>query len=84
MADSIFGRCSTCIKNMIRGICDFTCAPDQSRFMEVKNQSLNEETQKNYITEVNVIKNKSITKIVQFYSRIIYSICCNFFSGVDS
>lgn len=32
-ADGIFGRCQTCIKNMQKSICSFTCAPDQSRFM---------------------------------------------------
>lgn len=33
-AEGIFGRCQTCIKNMQKSICSFTCAPDQSRFMK--------------------------------------------------
>lgn len=55
MADSIFGRCTTCIKNMIRGICDFTCAHDQSRFMEAVNIIYDAEIKKYYIDEVNVL-----------------------------
>ncbi|XP_016843552.1 NPC intracellular cholesterol transporter 1 homolog 1b [Nasonia vitripennis] len=33
MAEQVFGRCSTCLRNLFRSICDFTCAADQSRFM---------------------------------------------------
>lgn len=32
-AEVIFGRCQTCISNMLLSICAFTCAPDQTRFM---------------------------------------------------
>lgn len=33
-AESVFGRCPTCLQNMIKSICSFSCAPDQSRFMD--------------------------------------------------
>ncbi|XP_070161109.1 NPC intracellular cholesterol transporter 1 homolog 1b [Polyergus mexicanus] len=35
LAASIFSRCTTCIKNMFRLICDITCSPEQSRFVKV-------------------------------------------------
>lgn len=33
-ADGIFGRCQTCMKNMQKSMCSFTCGADQSRFMK--------------------------------------------------
>ncbi|GAB1859492.1 Niemann-Pick C1 protein [Camponotus japonicus] len=35
MAAGVFSRCATCIKNMFRFICDITCSPEQSRFVNV-------------------------------------------------
>ncbi|XP_020288824.1 Niemann-Pick type protein homolog 1B-like [Pseudomyrmex gracilis] len=35
MAEGLFGRCPTCMRNMLRLICDFTCSSDQSRFVKV-------------------------------------------------
>lgn len=32
-AEAIFGRCQTCVGNMLRSICAFTCGADQSRFI---------------------------------------------------
>lgn len=32
-AEGVFGRCQSCILNMMKSICSFTCAPDQSRYM---------------------------------------------------
>ncbi|XP_028982486.1 NPC intracellular cholesterol transporter 1 homolog 1b [Diachasma alloeum] len=32
-AEGIYGRCTSCLRNLFRSICDFSCAPDQSRFM---------------------------------------------------
>ncbi|XP_066583703.1 NPC intracellular cholesterol transporter 1 homolog 1b-like isoform X2 [Prorops nasuta] len=34
MAEGIFGRCSTCIKNMFRLICDITCGPEHSNYLQ--------------------------------------------------
>lgn len=33
-AANLLGRCSSCMKNFVRNICDFTCRPDQNRFMK--------------------------------------------------
>lgn len=33
MAEGIFGRCPACFYNMVRSICAFACAQDQSRFL---------------------------------------------------
>lgn len=35
-AEAIFGRCTPCLKNILRSVCDFTCASDQSRFLNAK------------------------------------------------
>lgn len=32
-AEGLFGRCETCIKNMLFSICSMACSPDQSRFL---------------------------------------------------
>ena len=42
MAEGVFGRCDTCVRNLFRSICDFTCAPDQSRFMAATDTGENE------------------------------------------
>lgn len=34
-AEGIFGRCTTCVRNLFKYFCEFTCAKDQSRFMKV-------------------------------------------------
>lgn len=33
MAEGIFARCQTCLKNMMKSICSMTCAKDHSRFL---------------------------------------------------
>ncbi|XP_046615474.1 NPC intracellular cholesterol transporter 1 homolog 1b-like [Neodiprion virginianus] len=56
MAEGVFGRCATCAKNMFRSICDFSCAPDQSRFMynvEILNATVDDEVVQ-YINEVQI------------------------------
>ncbi|XP_044021275.1 NPC intracellular cholesterol transporter 1 homolog 1b-like isoform X2 [Aphidius gifuensis] len=73
MADSIFGRCTTCIKNMIRGICDFTCAHDQSRFMEAVNIIYDTEIKKYYIDEVNVfISYEYVNSTFESCSKVVH------------
>jgi Niemann-Pick C1 protein len=42
MAEQIFGRCATCLRNLFRSICDFTCGSDQSRFMNATEIKTNE------------------------------------------
>lgn len=36
MASGIFGRCETCMKNLRKSICDFTCSPKHSRYLTPK------------------------------------------------
>jgi len=52
MAGNIFGRCPTCVRNMFRLICDFTCSPEQGRFVRVTNSSKDDD--KEYVVESEV------------------------------
>ncbi|KYN10247.1 PREDICTED: Niemann-Pick C1 protein-like isoform X1 [Trachymyrmex cornetzi] len=49
MAESIYGRCPTCVRNMFRLICDFTCSPEQSKFVRVTKSA--EENGIEYVVE---------------------------------
>lgn len=51
MAEGALGRCPACLHNFLRQICEMNCAPDQSRFVSVEVEPLNDEL--NYIEEVN-------------------------------
>lgn len=42
MAEGVFGRCSTCLRNMFRHICDYSCSANQSKFMNVTKSKVNE------------------------------------------
>ncbi|XP_047362414.1 NPC intracellular cholesterol transporter 1 homolog 1b-like [Vespa velutina] len=42
MAEGIFGRCTTCLKNIFRHICDYSCSMNQSQFMNVTKSKMNE------------------------------------------
>lgn len=54
MAESIFGRCATCVKNMFRLICDITCGPEQSRYMKVTKKTKEGNSTKEYVNEIEV------------------------------
>lgn len=32
-ASSIFGRCESCMKNLVKSICGMNCSPKQSKFL---------------------------------------------------
>jgi Niemann-Pick C1 protein len=34
LAEGILKRCTSCVKNLIRHICEYTCSPVQSNFIE--------------------------------------------------
>lgn len=36
LAEQVFGRCQTCVQNMLRSICAMTCHPEQGKFIKVK------------------------------------------------
>lgn len=43
MAEGIFGRCQTCLKNMMKGICGVACDPNQDKYLtilETRNSSV--------------------------------------------
>ncbi|XP_018394267.1 PREDICTED: Niemann-Pick C1 protein-like [Cyphomyrmex costatus] len=52
MAESVFGRCPTCVRNMFRLICDFTCSSEQGRFVKVTDKG--EEDGIEYVIESQV------------------------------
>ncbi|CAK9827722.1 NPC intracellular cholesterol transporter 1 [Anthophora retusa] len=53
LADNVFGRCPTCIKNIFKLICDLSCSPEQSKFLNVTKSKINEEGQE-YADELEV------------------------------
>ncbi|XP_065080828.1 NPC intracellular cholesterol transporter 1 isoform X3 [Ochlerotatus camptorhynchus] len=54
LAANFLARCPSCMANLVRHMCDFTCNPKQSTFMEVKATEINEITKKDYITEIDL------------------------------
>ncbi|XP_014484242.1 PREDICTED: Niemann-Pick C1 protein-like [Dinoponera quadriceps] len=52
MAEGLFGRCATCVRNMFRLICDLTCSPEHSRFLNVTKKGKQGEIE--YVEEVEV------------------------------
>ena len=53
LAESIFGRCPTCLRNFYKLICDISCSPEQSRFLKVSKTEVNSEG-KEYVTEIQI------------------------------
>jgi Niemann-Pick C1 protein len=35
MAEGIFGRCQTCMKNLMKGICGIACDPQQNKYLTI-------------------------------------------------
>ncbi|XP_016911679.2 NPC intracellular cholesterol transporter 1 homolog 1b-like [Apis cerana] len=58
MAESIFGRCPTCLRNAYKLLCDLTCSPEQSKFLHVTKKD-------NYTTESG--KRKEYVKEIEVY-----------------
>jgi len=44
LAEGILKRCTSCVKNLMRHICEFTCSTKQSTFIEPAQLLLNPET----------------------------------------
>ncbi|XP_076547894.1 NPC intracellular cholesterol transporter 1 homolog 1b [Osmia lignaria lignaria] len=53
LAESVFGRCPTCLRNFYKLICDISCSPEQSRFLKVSKTEVNSEG-KEYVTEIQI------------------------------
>jgi len=43
LAGNILDRCPSCMENLVRHICQFTCSPKQSEFMHVVETEKNKE-----------------------------------------
>ena len=69
MAVGIFGRCRTCLMNAFKLICDLSCSPEQSKFMQVTKEGVTNEGKK-YVEEVEVYAAKE-------YMRDTYGSCKN-------
>jgi len=53
LAEGILKRCTSCVKNLMRHICEFSCSPKQSTFIEPV-QLLQNPQNETYINEMNV------------------------------
>lgn len=72
MAESIFGRCPTCLKNVYKLLCDLVCSPEQSKFLRVT------KTGNNYTTESG--KRKEYVEEIEVRD-ILISLCLRFFQN---
>ena len=54
LAAAFLKRCPSCLQNLVKHICDFTCGTDQSRFINVTQVEESESTHKEYVTEIDV------------------------------
>ena len=52
MAEGIFGRCQTCLKNLLKGICGLACDQDQSEYVTILEKRNNTFLQKEYVYNV--------------------------------
>lgn len=67
MAESIFGRCPTCLRNAYKLLCDLTCSPEQSKFLHVTKKD-------NYTTESG--KRKEYVKEIEVSDIPIFHFAC--------
>ncbi|KAG5682988.1 hypothetical protein PVAND_012302 [Polypedilum vanderplanki] len=70
LAAAILNRCPSCMKNLARHICDFTCSPHQSDFIKVKKTGISEDTNKTYVDEIDIY-------ITEKYFNGTYDSCKN-------
>lgn len=52
MAEGIFGRCQTCLRNMMKGICGLACDPEQDKYVKILEERYSSIFQKNYVHRV--------------------------------
>ncbi|XP_074113620.1 Niemann-Pick type C-1a isoform X4 [Cotesia typhae] len=59
LAANFLARCPSCLDNLVKHLCEFTCSPKQSLFMNATQIEVNEETNNTYVNAVDVfITNK--------------------------
>ncbi|XP_076477317.1 NPC intracellular cholesterol transporter 1 homolog 1b isoform X2 [Bombus vancouverensis nearcticus] len=72
MAETIFGRCPTCIKNVYKLLCDLSCSPEQSRFLNVTKTNKTSEG-KEYVEELEVyIDEKYMNDTYDSCKNVVY------------
>ncbi|XP_052864523.1 NPC intracellular cholesterol transporter 1 [Anopheles cruzii] len=54
LAANFLARCPSCMANLVRHMCDFTCSPQQASFMKVVSTEEVEPTAKEYITKIDI------------------------------
>lgn len=54
LAAAFLQRCPSCLQNLVKHICDFTCGVDQSRFINVTDIEHNNDTGKSYVNGIDV------------------------------
>lgn len=52
MAEGIFGRCQTCLKNLLKSICGLACDADQDRYITVAETNFSAIYQKEYVNSI--------------------------------
>ncbi|XP_037025848.1 NPC intracellular cholesterol transporter 1 homolog 1b [Bradysia coprophila] len=57
-AEGIFGRCKSCMKNMIKSICSVSCAPDHSRYV-TPTEVLTSWDGRDYINSVEIVMDET-------------------------
>ncbi|ENN71122.1 hypothetical protein YQE_12055, partial [Dendroctonus ponderosae] len=68
LAANFLKRCPSCMSNLVQSICQLTCSPHQSTFMDIKKNNTDTETNVTYITEVDYY-------ITQQYMDKTYNSC---------
>ncbi|XP_044592078.1 NPC intracellular cholesterol transporter 1 isoform X2 [Cotesia glomerata] len=59
LASNFLARCPSCLDNLVKHLCEFTCSPKQSLFMNATQIEVNEDTNNTYVNAVDVfITNK--------------------------
>ncbi|XP_026475037.1 NPC intracellular cholesterol transporter 1 homolog 1b-like [Ctenocephalides felis] len=53
LASGIFSRCRTCMNNLVKSICQFSCSPDQAKWM-TGNKTVNPDDGKEYFKEMSI------------------------------
>lgn len=70
-AEAVYGRCPTCLKNLVRSICAFSCNPDASRFVKVHTTTyINNQVEVEYVHAIDV-------NITQNYISGVFDSCSN-------
>jgi Niemann-Pick C1 protein len=90
MAEGVFGRCQTCLNNMLKSICALACAPDQSKYIvpTVSRNFLGVD----YVSEVEFridgqfmagVFNSCIETVVPSSGRLAMDLACGSFGAKD-